>query len=356
MVTPFGTTSDGREARLYALQNANGFRAEISDFGGTVVRLLAPDRRGKLADVTLGFADVRDYAERSPYFGCIVGRVGNRIAGGRFSLDGRTYELARNNAPDGLPCCLHGGNVGFDKAFWRAALSASAQGPSLRLSHHSPDGDEGFPGNLEVVVTYSVTAENALRIDYEATTDRATPVNLTNHAYFNLAGEGSGDVLDHVVTLHASRYTPVNAGMIPDGALASVNATPLDFVQPHAIGERIESPHEQLRFGLGYDHNFVIDRPADGTNALILAARVVEPRSGRVMEVFTTEPGVQFYTGNFLDGTLHGKSGRPYGRRHGFCLETQHFPDSPNQPAFPSVILRPGSRLRSTTLYRFSVQ
>lgn len=356
MFTPFGQTPDGRATRLYALQNAHGFRAEVSDYGGTLVRLLAPDRQGTLADVTLGFRHAGDYAERSPYFGCIVGRVGNRIAGGRFSLDGQTHELARNNSPGGLPCCLHGGIKGFDKAVWQAAFSTSGQGPVLRLSHRSPDGDEGFPGNLETNVTYAVTADNTLRIDYEATTDRATPVNLTNHAYFNLAGEGSGDVLDHRVTLHASRYTPVNAGMIPTGQLAPVAGTPLDFLQPQAIGERIDAPHEQLRFGLGYDHNFVIDQPAGTAGAPVLAARVTDPRSGRVLEVLTTEPGVQFYTGNFLDGSLTGKSGKIYGRRHGFCLETQHFPDSPNQPAFPSVILRPGTVWRSTTLFRFSCQ
>lgn len=356
MVIPFGTTPDGRETRLFVLQNSQGLRAEISDLGGTLVRLLAPDRQGKLDDVTLGFAGVGDYATRSPYFGCIVGRFGNRIAGGRFSLDGRTYELARNNTPGGLPCCLHGGKVGFDKAIWQATFSPTTRSPTLRLSHRSPDGDEGFPGNLEASVTYTVTPDNALRIDYEATSDQATPVNLTNHAYFNLAGEGSGDVLDHVVTLNASHTTPVNIGMIPTGQIAPVAGTPLDFRQPHAIGARITDPHEQLRFGLGYDHNFVIDRTPEDKDVPVLAARVAEPRSGRVLEVLTTEPGVQFYTGNFLDGTLRGKRGAIYGHRHGFCLETQHFPDSPNQPAFPSTILRPGMMFRSTTLFRFSAQ
>lgn len=356
MITSFGKTPDGRETRLFTLKNADGFRADICDYGGTVVRLLAPDRQGALADVALGFERVSDYCERSPYFGCIVGRVGNRIAGGRFSLDGHTYPLAQNNTPGGMPCCLHGGKIGFDKVIWRATLAATSRGPALQLSHRSIDGDEGFPGNLEVTVTYTVTSDNTLQIDYEATTDRATPVNLTNHSYFNLAGEGAGDVLGHLVTLHASRYTPVNSGMIPTGQLAPVAGTPLDFTQPHVIGERINSSHEQVRYGLGYDHNFVIDQSAGGADIPILAAHVAEPRSGRVMEVLTTEPGVQFYTGNFLDGTLTGKSGRVYGHRHGFCLETQHFPDSPNQPAFPSVILRPGAVLRSTTLFRFSVR
>ena len=356
MTTSFGKTSDGRETRLFTLQNASGFRADLADFGGTIVRLFAPDRRGELADVALGFAGVTDYAERSPYFGCVVGRYGNRIADGRFSLDGRTYDLARNNTPAGMPCCLHGGIAGFHQAIWRAKPVNTARGPALHLSYRSADGEEGFPGNLEVNVTYTVTADNTLRIDYEAATDQATPVNLTNHSYFNLAGEGTGDVLNHVVTLPASHYTPVNAGMIPIGQVAPVAGTPLDFTLPHAIGERIDAPHEQLRYGLGYDHNYIIDRPAAAGAAPVLAAHVLEKSSGRVLEVLTTEPGVQFYTGNFLDGTLTGKRGRVYGHRHGFCLETQHFPDSPNQPAFPSTILRPGAVLKSTTLFRFSAQ
>jgi aldose 1-epimerase len=356
MKAHFGHTPDGRDTHLFTLRNSHGFQADIADYGGTVVRLLAPDRRGQLADVVLGFERVEDYVAHSPYFGCIVGRVGNRIAGGRFTLDGREHVLAQNNLPGGRPCCLHGGKVGFDRKIWQSEFATTSAGPALRLTYRSPDGEEGFPGNLDVSVTYTVTADNALRIDYTATTDRATPVNLTNHSYFNLAGAGSGDVLGHLATFQARRYTPIDAGMIPLGPLAPVVGTPLDFTTPYSIGARINAPHEQLRLGLGYDHNFVIDVPPAGTRGPVSAATVHEPLSGRVLEVLTTEPGMQFYTGNFLDGTLTGKGGHLYGHRHGFCLETQHFPDSPNQPAFPSVILRPGETLRSTTVYRFSAR
>lgn len=350
MSLPFGKTPDGRPARLYTLQNARGFRADITDYGGAVVRLYAPDRRGRLEDVVLGFDTVEDYAAHPVYFGCIVGRVGNRIAGGKFSLDGRTYSLACNNTPAGRPCSLHGGLRGFDKVLWSATPLALPAGQALRLDYRSADGEEGFPGSLDVTVTYTVTADNALRIEYAATTDRATPVNLTNHSFFNLAGEGSGSVLDHIVTLRARHYTPVDAGLIPLGQLAPVEGTPLDFTTPHPIGKRIGSAHEQLRLAGGYDHNFVLDRGAAG---LVHAATVEEPKSGRWLEVHTTEPGLQLYTGNFLDGSFAGKSGHVYQRRDGFCLETQHFPDSPNQPDFPSIILRPGATLRSTTIYQF---
>lgn len=356
MHASFGQTPDGRPVRLYTLDNGRGLRAEISDYGATIVRLLSPDRAGRVADVTLGFKDAAAYAAHTSYFGCVVGRVGNRIAGGRFNLDGREYVLARNNSPAGRPCCLHGGIKGFDRALWSAEELTLSGAPALRLRHRSPDGDEGFPGNLEVSVTYCVTADKALRLDYEARTDRATPVALTNHVYFNLAGEGAGDVLGHRARFHASRYTPVDAGLIPLGRLAPVAGTPLDFSEPTPIGAGIEDSHEQLRFGSGYDHNLVVDHPTWPPAAPTLAAEVHDPVSGRTLETFTTEPGMQFYTGNFLDGTLVGKSGRPYGRRHGFCLETQHFPDSVNQPAFPSVILRPGATLRSTTIYRLSAQ
>ncbi len=354
----FGRTPAGQTAHLYTLENSAGCRAEISDFGGTVARLLVPDREGRQADVVLGFDTVEAYATRSPYFGCIVGRFGNRIANGRFSLGGQTYQLALNNEPGGQPCHLHGGHRGFDKVLWHVESGAGAAGQSLRLTYRSPDREEGFPGNLDVVVTYTVTADSALRIDYVAQTDQPTPVNLTNHSYFNLAGEGAGTVLGHVVTLNASRYTPVNAGLIPTGEIAPLAGTPLDFRVPHPVGERIDRAHEQLRFAGGYDHNYVLDGgggtvDVSRTNKLALAATVWEPQSGRIMEVLTTEPGVQFYSGNFLDGALKGKSGRAYPRRAGLCLETQHFPDSPNQPAFPTTILLPGDTLRSTTVYRF---
>jgi len=352
----FGQTPDGRPVRLYTLDNGRGLQADLSDYGATIVRLLCPDRAGRVADVVLGFNNAEAYAAHTSYFGCVIGRVGNRIAAGRFNLDGREHVLARNNSPAGRPCCLHGGIKGFDRAIWSAEELTIAGNPGLRFRHRSPHGDEGFPGNLEVSVTYSVTPDGGLRLDYEATSDQPTPVALTNHVYFNLAGEGSGDVLAHRARFHASRYTPVDAGLIPLGHLAPVAGTPLDFSIPTPIGHRIESAHEQLRFGSGYDHNLVIDHPIWPPAGPTLAAEVHDPASGRLLETLTTEPGMQFYTGNFLDGSLIGKSGRPYGRRHGFCLETQHFPDSVNQPAFPSVILRPGSTLRSVTLYRLSTR
>ena len=349
----FGRLPDGREAQLYTLRDASGFRVEISNYGGTVVRLLAPDRAGIFADVSLGFDSVEPYPEKSPYFGALIGRVGNRIAQGRFTLDGVAYTLATNNSPGGRPCTLHGGVVGFDKVLWTAEPTTRDGVPALRLRHTSADGEEGFPGTLQVEVVYSLGEPNALRIDYAATTDRATPVNLTNHTYFNLAGEGSGTILDHVLQLNARRYTPVDAGLIPIGEIASVAGTPFDFTTPRAIGERIDNDDEQLRFGGGYDHNFVLDA---GGGALASAGFVHEPVLGRKMEVLTTEPGVQFYSGNFLDGTLTGKRGGPYAYRGAFALETQHFPNSVNQPNFPNTILRPGETYRSTTVYRFSAE
>lgn len=349
----FGHTADGREAHLYTLQNAHGLRADITNYGGIVVRLFTPDRRGKLDDVVLGFDSLGEYMAHSPYFGCIVGRVGNRVANGSFTLDGRTYTLAKNNQPGGIPCHLHGGLRGFDKVLWTAEPFTVPAGQGLRLRYRSVDGEEGYPGNLDVVVTYILGADDALKIEYSAASDKPTPVNLTNHTYFNLAGEGAPSVLSHALTLHASAYTPVNAGLIPTGEVATVADTPFDFRAPHTIGDRIERAHEQLRFAGGYDHNFVLDS-RDGSVAL--AARVFEPQSGRILEVLTTEPGVQFYSGNFLKGAFAAKNGHVYQRRAGFCLETQHFPDSPNQPHFPSVILRPGETLQSTTVFRFSAR
>jgi len=349
---PFGRIPDGREARLFTLENAAGFRADISDYGGAVVRLLAPDVQGRLGDVVLGFDRAETYAAHGAYCGTLIGRYGNRIARGRFSLDGADYVLAKNSGAGPTACHLHGGTQGFDKVLWQAESLATPDGPALRLRYRSPDGEEGYPGNLDVTVVYTVTAGNELRIDYQAVTDRATPVNLTNHAYFNLRGEGDGDVLGHVLELNAMAYTPVDEALIPTGEIGFVGGTPFDFRHPHAIGERIAEADEQLRRAGGYDHNFVLERDGGG---LARAATVREPESGRILDVLTTEPGVQFYSGNFLDGTLRGKSGRLYARRSGFCLETQHFPDSPNQPDFPSTILRPGQTLRSTTVYRFRV-
>lgn len=349
----FGRTPDGRNARLFALENTRGVRAEITDYGGTLVRWFAPDRHGQRADILLGFDDVSGYADHTAYFGALIGRVGNRIADGKFSLGERSFRLALNNHPGGIGCHLHGGVRGFDKIIWQAEPLATAAGPALRLRHRSPDGDEGYPGNLDVTVTYTLTDDNELKLEYVATTDAPTPVNLTNHAYFNLAGHDTPDVLGHVLTLRASRYTPVTPGLIPTGELADVAGTPLDFTTPHTIGERIDRAHEQLRYARGYDHNFVLDH---APGQLALAALAFEPKSGRCLEVLTTEPGVQFYSGNFLDGSWVGKAQQRYGLRSGFCLETQHFPDSPNQPGFPSVILRPGETLRSTTVYRVAAR
>jgi aldose 1-epimerase len=348
---PFGHLPDGRATQLYTLRGPDGFLVEITDFAGCVVRLLAPDRNGQLADVVLGFSDVAPYVSRSPFFGALIGRVGNRIAHGRFTLDGHTYTLAANNSPGGIPCHLHGGPLGFDKLLWQAEPTTHLGLPALRLTLNSRNGDEGYPGNLRVSVLYSITADRALRIDYSATTDAATPVNLTNHSYFNLRGEGRGTILDHQLEIFAPRYTPTNAGLIPTGELAPVAGTPFDFTAPHSIGSRIGVADTQLAHGLGYDHNFVLaDAPRTEPT---LAARLTEPDSGRVLEVLTTEPGLQFYSGNFLDGSLVGKSGQPYAFRSGLCLETQHFPDAVNQPAFPSTILRPGQTYRTSTVYRF---
>ncbi len=350
---PFGKTPDGRETHLYALRRDDGFGADITDFGGTVVRLFAPDRHGRFDDVVLGFDSVSGYAKPGPYFGATIGRCGNRIANGVFTLDGRTYKLATNNAPGGLPCHLHGGPGGFDKVLWTVEDAVeSGANPSLKLRYLSRDGEEGYPGNLEVAVAFSLTSDSGLRIDYTARSDKPTPLNLTNHTYFNLAGEGGLPVLGHALTIQASRYTPVNAGLIPLGHIAEVRDTPFDFRAPHTIGDRIDRANEQLRFGAGYDHNYVLD---SGGGSLSVAAVALEPLSGRELEVLTTEPGVQFYSGNFLEGQI-GKNGHAYARRTGFCLETQHFPDSPNHPEFPSVILRPGATYRSTTVFRFKAR
>lgn len=344
---PYGKTAEGREVYLYTLKNRHGVEVAITNYGGTVVALQAPDRTGQFADVVLGFAELGGYeSKQNPYFGAIVGRYANRIAKGRFRLDGKDYQVPVNNGPNSL----HGGLRGFNQRVWDARESSDGAGQHLTLHYLSPDGEEGYPGNLSVTVVYTLNDNNELRIDYSATTDKLTVLNLTNHSYFNLAGQGEGDILSHELTLFADRFTPVDATLIPTGELRSVAGTPFDFRQPTVIGARIHASDEQLRLGRGYDHNFVLG----GGGKLAVAARVLEPRSGRVLEVLTTEPGVQFYSGNFLDGTVRGKGGKVYGQRYGFSLETQHFPDSPNHPNFPSTRLKPGQQFRSTTVYRFS--
>ncbi len=349
----FGVTPAGQEVALYSLINANGAILEITNYGGIVTRLALPDRNGNKADVVLGFNTLEEYVKDSPYFGCIVGRYGNRIANGQFVLDQTAYELAKNNTPGGIPCHLHGGDVGFDKVVWNATPVIENKVAGLKLTYLSRDGEEGYPGNLAVEVWHWWTNENELKIEYRATTDKPTPVNLTHHSYFNLKGEGQGDILGHILMIKAEKITPVNKGLIPTGELTEVKGTPFDFSQPTAMGERINVDHPQLQYGMGYDHNWVLKKAA---GKLEMAATVYEPTSGRVMEIWTTEPGLQFYSGNFLDGHLSGKSGKPYQFRNGFCLETQHFPDSPNQPNFPSTILRPGEKYQSTTIYKFTTK
>ena len=345
----FGTTPTGDSVTLYTLTNRQGVEARIMNFGGVVVSLKVPDRNDSLADVVLGFDELEPYLESAPYFGAIVGRYGNRIANGKFTLDGTEYNLAQNNGPNHL----HGGLKGFDKVLWQAKPVEADSSVGLILNYRSADGEEGYPGALSVTVEYILTNNNELRIEYEATTDAPTVVNLTNHSYFNLAGQNQGPILDHEMMINADRFVPIDSTSIPLGPLASVEETPMDFNQPTKIGERINNDHPQLVNGTGYDHCWVLNKSGD---ELSQAAAVHEPTSGRVMEVFTTEPGVQFYSGNFLDGSLPGKEGAVYGRRTGFCLETQHFPDSPNQSDYPSTELRPGEKYQTTTVYKFSVR
>jgi aldose 1-epimerase len=339
---PFGRTATGQEIDRYTLENASGMQVGIINYGGIVTSIRTPDRGGQITDVVLGFDSLDGYLGTHPYFGAIVGRYGNRIAKGRFTLDGIEYKLARNDGEN----ALHGGVRGFDKQIWRAREIPSG----VELRYLSKDGEEGYPGALDVTVTYTLNGENELKIEYAAVTDRQTVVNLTNHSYFNLSGQGDGDILGHEVTINADRFTPVDAGLIPTGEAAPVEGTPFDFRKPTAIGARIHEDDEQLLRGKGYDHNFVLNSSG---SRLSLAARVKDPKSGRVLEVLTDQPGVQFYAGNFLDGSVKGKGGRAYGQRQGFCLETQHFPDSPNQPGFPSTVLKPGERYRTTTIFRF---
>lgn len=345
----FGKTADGTPVEIYTLTNANGLKAKITNYGGIVVSLLVPDRDGKPGDVVLGYETLEEYIENNPYFGTLVGRYGNRIARGKFTLEGIEYTLAQNDGENHL----HGGPKGFDKVVWKADAFRSKNSVGLKLTYLSKDGEEGYPGNLSVTVVYTLTNDNELKIEYTAVTDKVTIVNLTHHGYFNLAGAGLGDILGHELMIKADRFTPVDKGLIPTGELRSVKGTPMDFTRAVAIGARIDQAAEQLVLGGGYDHNWVLN---NGDGSLALAAKVYEPTTGRVMEVYTTEPGIQFYSGNFLDGSITGKGGKVYGYRYGFCLETQHFPDSPNKPDFPSTVLKPGETYTTTTIYTFSVK
>ena len=345
---PFGEF-DGKKVDIYTLTNTNKVEVKITNYGGIVTSIRLPDKNGKFDDVALGYNNLEDYIKNNTYFGCIVGRYGNRIGNAEFTLDGVKYSLAKNNGENNL----HGGIKGFDKVIWDAEPVSEKDFQSLKLNYLSRDGEEGFPGNLDVTVTYTLKNDNTFRIDYMATTDKATIVNLTNHTYWNLAGEGSGDVLSHELLINADYFTPIDQGSIPTGEIKSVENTPLDFRKPRAIGEDIESDYDQIKICRGYDHNFVLNFNEEGE--IELAATVYEPDSGRFMEIYTTEPGIQFYSANFLFG-ITGKSGKAYSPRNAFCLETQHFPDSPNKPKFPSVVLRPDEIYRTTTIHKFSVK
>lgn len=344
----FGATADGQPVDTFTLRNANGIEMRVISLGGIITHLSTPDRAGTMSDIVLGFDSVDGYLKEHPYFGAIIGRYGNRIGKARFAIDGTEYQLAANNGPNHL----HGGVKGFDKVVWNAAPETTADGQRVVFTRTSADGEEGYPGALSVTVIYTLTDRNELAIDYEATTDKPTHVNLTHHSYFNLAGHNSGDILGHELMIEADRYTPVDDTLIPTGALAPVAGTPFDFTQPTAIGARInQTADQQITYGKGYDHNWVVNG-----SGFRRAARVVELRSGRTLEVATTEPGLQFYSGNFLDGTVTGKSGAVYAHRTGFCLETQHYPDTPNKPAFPTTLLKPGETYRTRTVYTFGVQ
>lgn len=343
----FDSTVDGKQTKLYYLKSKGNVQVAITNYGGKIVSLLAPDKSGKLEDVELGYDNIARYVStKERYYGGIVGRYGNRIAKGKFKLDGKEYTLATNNNQNHL----HGGKKGFNDVVWDAEQTAPN---SLKLHYLSKDGEEGYPGNLDITLTYTLTDSNELKIDYSATTDKATVVNLTNHSFFNLHGAGNGDINDHILTINADKFTPVDSTLIPTGKLEAVKGTPMDFTTPTKIGERVDADFEQLKFGRGYDHNYVLNKKG---NELSLAAKVEEPASGRTLEVWTTEPGVQFYGGNFLDGTDKGKGDKTYVHRGAFCLETQHFPDSPNQPNFPSVVLKPGATYTSECIYKFGVK
>jgi aldose 1-epimerase len=345
---PFGKAPDGRQVDSYTLTNANGVEVRAINYGGNITWLSVPDRNGKAANIVLGFDSLEEYFVNAPSFGAIIGRYAGRIAKGKFTLDGVAYSLAINNGPN----AIHGGIQGFSKVLWHTEPFKNAEGEGVVFTYHSKDGEEGFPGNLNTKVTYTLTENNELIFDYYATSDKATPLNFTQHTYFNLAGDGAGDVLGHEVMLNADGFAPIDGALIPTGEIRSVTGTPLDFTRPMAIGVRIHDAYEQLTLAGGYDQDFVIRRNGDG---LELAARVYDPTSGRRLEMATTEPAVHFYTGNFLDGSIRRKQGYAYQHRYGFCLETQHFPDSPNHPDFPSTILRPGETFRSRTICKFSV-
>jgi aldose 1-epimerase len=340
----FGQTPDGQAIMIYTLKNPNGVNARVMNYGATLVSLEVPDKKGNFADITLGFDTLKGYLTDHPYFGVTVGRYANRIGKAKFTLDGVEYKLAANNGVNHL----HGGIKGFDKVVWKVDdVKSDSNTATVKLIYLSKDGEEGYPGNLSCSVTYTLTKDNELKISYEATTDKTTIVNLTNHTYWNLAGQGTGDILGHEVMLNADKYTPVDEGLIPTGEIKDVKNSPMDFTKPETVGSRID------KVTGGYDHNYVLN---SGGGKLALAARVYEPTTGRVMEIYTTEPGIQFYTGNFLDGSITGKAGKVYKKHYGFCLETQHFPDSPNKPSFPSVVLKPGQKYTTQTVYKFSVK
>jgi aldose 1-epimerase len=345
---PWGSLPSGEPIDLFTLRNSRGMEASITNYGGRVVTLKVPDRAGRSEDVVLGFDSLEGYLGPNPYFGALVGRFANRIANARFELDGQVYTLLKNNGSN----ALHGGARGFDKVAWKAAAAISNGSAALELRYLSRDGEEGYPGNLDVQVVYSLSEDNVLRIDYAAVTDRETVLNLTNHSYFNLGGHAHGNILDQRVMLNAGQFTPVGSNLIPTGDLRRVEGTPFDFRHAAPIGARIDANDEQIQFGKGYDHNFVLNH---SDNGLSVAARVHDPRSGRIMEVLTTQPGIQFYTGNHIHSEIHGKDGAVYGARGGFCCETQRFPDAPNQPKFPTAALKPGERYRETTAFQFSI-
>ena len=346
---PFGKMPDGAPVEIYTLRNTKGMEARIMTYGGIVQSLKVPDQNGKLGDVVLGYDDLAGYLKATPYFGALIGRYGNRIGGAKFTLEGKTYTLATNNGPNSL----HGGLKGFDKVVWQAKSWVTPDGPALELTYFSKDGEEGFPGNLKVTAVYTLTENNELHLYFTATTDKPTVCNLTHHSYFNLRGQGNGDILGHEVYINSDKTTPVDKELITTGEYAPVDGTPFDFRKPTAIGARINDPDQQLQFGPGYDHNWVINKTM---GKLGLHARVYEPTTGRVMEVWSTEPGLQFYAGNFLDGTITGKDGKVYQRRTGFCMEPHHYPDSPNKPMFPTTELKPGEEYQNTIIYRFSTR